>query len=125
MYMCKYFHVEKVHGYGTLFFVKRGSSSGGVFGTLFKIGQFGILCSDDRFDMQSSTPHFLCKRTMSTTPFDPSTNVNSFDSCPKRYATTGVDVRGNLSTKNKGTDKLTKNGYKFCTSCLDKIDRFL
>ena len=45
MYMCKYFHVEKVHGYGTLFFVKRGSS-GGVLGTLFKIGQFGILWND-------------------------------------------------------------------------------
>ena len=46
MYMCKYFHVEKVHGYGTLFLVKRVSSSGGVFGTLFKIGQFGILWND-------------------------------------------------------------------------------
>ena len=38
-----------------------------------------IDCSDDRFDKQSSTPYFLCKRTMSATTFDPLTTVNSFE----------------------------------------------
>ena len=40
--MHKYFHVEKVHGYGTLFFVKRASSSAGVFGHFFKWANLGI-----------------------------------------------------------------------------------
>ena len=44
--MRKYFHVEKVHGYGTLFFVKRASSSARVFGHSFELanlGFFGII----------------------------------------------------------------------------------
>ena len=43
----------------------------------------------------------------------------------ERRTLSRVDIRGNLSTKNKETVKLTKNGYKFCTSCLVKIDLFL
>ena len=43
MYMRKYFHFEKVHGYSTLFFVKRASSSAGFFWTLFKLDNLGFL----------------------------------------------------------------------------------
>ena len=73
--------------------------------------------SVDRFDKQSSTPYFLCKRTMSASP---STIVNSLTSV--RQLQTGVGTR---QQKNKEIAKPTKNRYKICTSCLDKFDLFL
>ena len=75
--------------------------------------QYYFVVSDDRFDKQSSTPYFLCKRTMSATPFDPLTTVNSFDASPKRYDATGVDCVGTCQQRTKKSSSPQKMDIKF------------
>ena len=89
-----------------------------IHNTLFALVMIALTSKFQRFTFFANV---LCQLPLS----DPLTTVNPFDTRPKRYDMTGVDIRGNLSTKNKETVKLTKNGYKFCTSCLVKIDLFL